>query len=99
MADHAVGRNCPRDGTFTACAGAYGDENLVGTCAVCNQAVVAPNPYFADAQRIVAASVHDVDSVVPDPEPTPVEVEPEEGSISAFSPTFSSQPVEMENDV
>lgn len=46
MADIAQARTCPRDGTFTACAGAFSDEVLVGTCAVCKLAVTMPNPYF-----------------------------------------------------
>jgi hypothetical protein len=69
MADQAVGRNCPNDGTLTACAGSYTDEFLVGVCAYCNGGVITPNPYykkpFADengpadaASEQIAASIH-----------------------------------------
>jgi hypothetical protein len=83
MADQAVGRNCPNDGTLTACAGAYADENLVGTCAYCNQTVSTPNPYYSKPSQPAtddqpasdaewasdqqAASIHNYADIAPAP--------------------------------
>lgn len=77
MADQAVGRTCPNDGTLTACSGSYSDENLVGVCAYCSGAVITLNPYYkkpatdtepeevADEQQ--AASIHNYAAVTPPP--------------------------------
>lgn len=102
MADQAVGRNCPNDGTLTACAGSYTDEFLVGTCVVCKKIISTPNPYYrkpADedgpeeiASEQQAASIHNYNDVTPDPEPPsppPVAEEPESSDDEplAFNPS------------
>lgn len=47
MADLAIGRTCPHDGTLTACAGSKNDLVLVGVCACCGRTVRQPNHFFA----------------------------------------------------
>lgn len=48
MADLAIGRSCPHDGTLTACTGSKNDRVLVGVCACCGRSVQQLNHYFAD---------------------------------------------------
>lgn len=85
MADQAVGRNCPNDGTLTACSGAFTDENLVGVCAYCSRAVITPNPSYRkpaqdatdeepateaeEASLQQAASTHNYADVIVSPPP------------------------------
>ncbi len=46
MAELAIGRACPHDGTLTACAGSKTDRVLVGVCACCGRTVEQVNHYF-----------------------------------------------------
>jgi hypothetical protein len=57
MAQQAIGRNCPNDGTLTACAGSYADEFLVGTCAYCKNTVSVENPYYSATHVLVEQPV------------------------------------------
>jgi len=83
MADLAIGRNCPSDGTLTACAGSYGDAQLVGVCAVCKQSIYAANPYYV-APPVVAAP-EDVTPVTP-PVPDSFDTLPTEPPVADPAP-------------
>lgn len=48
MADIAHGVICPNCGTFTACAGSFKDENLIGTCGLGHHVVTRNLWYNAD---------------------------------------------------
>jgi hypothetical protein len=53
MADVAVGRPCPFDGTLVTYSGAYTDKNLVGICPYCKREMEVLNPEYKPAPPVV----------------------------------------------
>lgn len=60
MADLAIGKNCPFDGTLTACAGVKSDSVLVGTCACCGRSVKVRNHFLDGLADVTPAEVAEV---------------------------------------
>ena len=93
MADLAVGRNCPSCGTFTACAGSFGDPQLVGKCACCGANVIAAahGGERAHAVRAAGAPVASQGGPEAPASVAPVAEEPEAELILAPEPEKESK--------
>ena len=65
MAELAIGRACPHDGTLTACAGSKTDRVLVGVCACCGRTVQQANHFFAGDPAEAVAELEAVAAAEP----------------------------------
>lgn len=46
MAQFAIARSCPYDGTLVTYSGSYADADLMGQCPCCKQSLTIPNPSY-----------------------------------------------------